>query len=62
MVSEHIQQMNYEHVFPDVLNIMDRANARIDLLDACVHCSSQDSRHPTEQGHQMWADYLLTQL
>jgi hypothetical protein len=62
VVSEHIDQMNYEGRFPDVLDIMDRASARLDLLDSCKYCFKEDSRHPNEQGHQMWADYLLAQI
>jgi hypothetical protein len=62
VISEHIEQMNYETRFPDVLDVMDRASARMDLLDSCEFSFKEDSRHPTEQGHVMWAEYLLTHL
>jgi lysophospholipase L1-like esterase len=62
VISEHIDQMNYDERFPDVLDIMDRAHARLDLLDSCKYCFKEDSRHPNEQGHQLWAEYLLTHL
>ena len=62
VISEHIDQMNYEARFPDVLDVMDRASARMDLLDSCQYSFKEDSRHPTEQGHSMWAEYLLTQI
>jgi hypothetical protein len=62
VVSDHIDQMNYDARFPDVFEIIDRANTRIDLLDACAFCNKEDSRHPTEVGHAMWSDYLLGQI
>jgi hypothetical protein len=62
VISEHIEQMNYEARFPDVLDIMGRASARMNLLDSCTYCFKEDSRHPTEQGHALWADYLATQI
>jgi hypothetical protein len=62
VVSEHIEQMNYDSRFPDVLDVMDRAEARMDLLDSCDYCYKEDSRHPNEIGHRMWAEYLLTQI
>jgi hypothetical protein len=62
VISEHIDQMNYNGRFPDVLDIMDRASARMDLLDSCEFSFKEDSRHPTEAGHKLWANYLLTQL
>lgn len=62
VVSEHIEQMNYESRFPDVLDIMERAKNRIDLLDSCKYCYKEDSRHPNEEGHKLWAEYLLTQI
>lgn len=62
VVSEHIQQMNYERRYPDVLTIIDRAQSRIDLLDNCKYCFKEDSRHPNEEGHRMWAEYLLSQI
>jgi len=62
VVSEHIDQMNYDSRFPDVLDIMDRAAARMDLLDQCQYCYKEDSRHPNEHGHAIWANYLLSKL
>jgi hypothetical protein len=62
VISEHIDQMNYEGRFPDVIEIMDRASARMDLLDSCEYSFKEDSRHPNEQGHKLWANYLLTQI
>jgi hypothetical protein len=62
VVSEHIEQMNYDARFPDVLDIMDKAKERIDLLDSCQHCFKEDSRHPNVNGHYLWAQYLLKQI
>lgn len=62
VVSDHIQQLNYDRTYPDTPDVIDRALKRIDILDTCDYCCKQDSRHPTEQGHQLWADYLVTQL
>jgi hypothetical protein len=62
VISEHIDQMNYESRFPDVIDVMDRASARMDLLDSCDYCQKEDSRHPNEKGHELWANYLLTQI
>jgi hypothetical protein len=62
VVSEHIQQMNYSHTFPDVLDIMDRALTRVETLDGCSYCNSGDTRHPTEEGHALWANYLIGKL
>lgn len=62
VVSEHIQQLNWDRVYPDTANIIDRALARVDLLDKCEYCVKEDSRHPTESGHRAWADYLLEQI
>lgn len=62
VVSEHIEQMNYERRFPDVLDVIDRASKRIDLLDSCKYCGKEDSRHPNEAGHELWARYLLSKI
>jgi hypothetical protein len=62
VVSDHIRQLNYERTYPDTVDVIDRALKRIDILDACDYCCQEDSRHPLEQGHQRWANYLLTQI
>lgn len=62
VMSDHIKQLNYDRTYPDTPDVIDRALKRIDILDACTHCYKEDSRHPTEQGHKLWADYLVTQL
>lgn len=62
VVSEHIKQLNYSHTYPDTPDIIDRALARIDILDSCKYCHKHDSRHPTEYGHEMWASYLVGKL
>lgn len=62
VVSDHIKQLNYNRTYPDTIEVIDRALRRIDILDACDYCCKEDSRHPLEQGHKLWADYLLTQL
>lgn len=62
VVSDHIKQLNYDRTYPDTIDVIDRALKRIDILDACEYCCKEDSRHPTEQGHKLWADYLVTQL
>jgi hypothetical protein len=62
VISDHIKQLNYERTYPDTVEVIDRALKRIDILDACAYCNKEDSRHPTEQGHRLWANYLATQL
>jgi len=62
VVSEHIKQLNYNYTYPDTPEVIDRAMTRIDLLDKCKYCHQHDSRHPTEYGHELWANYLLSQL
>ena len=62
VVSDHIKQLNYDRTYPDTVEVIDRALHRIDVLDSCIYCYKEDSRHPTEPGHQLWADYLVTQL
>lgn len=62
VISDHIKQLNYERTYPDTVDVIDRALKRIDILDACDYCAKEDSRHPTEQGHRLWAEYLITQL
>ena len=62
VVSDHIRQLNYEHTYPDTVEVIDRALKRIDILDACDYCCREDSRHPNEQGHHLWANYLATQI
>lgn len=62
VISDHIKQLNYDRTYPDTPDIIDRALRRIDVLDACEYCNKEDSRHPTEAGHALWANYLATQL
>jgi hypothetical protein len=62
VVSEHIEQLNYDNRYADTADVIDRALKRIDLLDSCKYCNREDSRHPTELGHEQWARYLLNQL
>lgn len=62
VISEHIDQMNYTTTYKDKLEIIEKALARIELLDHCEYCNKEDSRHPTEQGHMLWADYLISQI
>lgn len=62
VISDHIKQLNYERTYPDTVEVIDRALSRIDILDACEYCCKEDSRHPLEQGHKLWANYLLTQI
>jgi hypothetical protein len=62
VVSEHIKQLNYHYIYPDTPAIIDQALARVDILDACKYTYKQDSRHPTEYGHELWANYLLSQI
>lgn len=58
VVSDYIEQMNYEKRFPDVLDIITKAQHRINIMDHCIFCNKEDTRHPTEQGHTIWAEYL----
>jgi lysophospholipase L1-like esterase len=59
VVSEHVKQLNYNHTYIDTPDIIDRAIARVNILDSCDYCYTQDSRHPNEEGHKLWANYLL---
>lgn len=60
VVSEHIKQMNYDYTYPDTPTVIDRALDRIAIMNNCKYCCQHDSRHPTEQGHRLWANYLLS--
>jgi len=62
VVSEHIQQLNWDYVYPDTGLVIDLALERIAKLDSCQYCGKEDTRHPNEQGHQIWANYLLRHL
>ena len=62
VLSEHITHVNSLSYFPDKDEIIDKALARLDLLDSCRFCHQGDSRHPNEQGHEAWASYLLNLL
>jgi hypothetical protein len=62
VISDHIKQLNYERTYPDTVEVIDRALKRIDILDSCDYCCKEDSRHPTELGHRLWAEYLATHL
>jgi hypothetical protein len=62
VISDHIRQLNYERTYPDTPDVIDRALNRIDILDSCNYCGKEDSRHPNEAGHKLWADYLATQI
>lgn len=62
VVSDHIKQLNYSRTYSDTVEVIDRALKRIDILDACDYCCKEDSRHPDEIGHKLWAEYLLTQI
>jgi hypothetical protein len=62
VVSEHIEQLNYHYTYPDTLSVIDQALARVEILDSCKYTYKQDSRHPTEYGHELWANYLLSQI
>lgn len=58
VVSDYIEYMNSSRRYPDVLDVISRAEQRIDLLDSCKFCNKEDTRHPTEEGHRLWAEYL----
>jgi hypothetical protein len=62
VVSEHIEQLNYNYTYPDTPTVIDQALHRVDILDACKYTYKEDSRHPTEYGHELWANYLLSQI
>jgi hypothetical protein len=62
LISDYIGYLNHDKKFSDVLDVIDRASARLDILDQCEYCNREDSRHPTEQGHAMWAEYLINYL
>lgn len=44
------------------MDLIDCSLVRIDRLDRSPHNHTQDSRHPTETGHAIWAEYLLQNL
>ena len=52
--AEYKQWMNCE-VLPESLKVLD-------LLDKSVYNNKIGSRHPTEQGHVLWADYIYNYI
>ena len=62
VISDHIRQMNYEQTFIDVLDIINKADQRVNVLESCAYCNKDDSKHPTEYGHALWAGYILPYL
>jgi lysophospholipase L1-like esterase len=62
VVSEHIVQLCNNVNYQDKIEIVDKAINRINLLDQCNYTNKQDTRHPTSQGHQLWANYLYERL
>ena len=44
------------------LQLIDRSLTRVNRLDNSPYNNSEDSRHPTERGHEIWAEYLLKNL
>lgn len=44
------------------LQLIDQSLIRINRLDNSPYNNSEDSRHPTELGHRIWAEYLLSNL
>jgi lysophospholipase L1-like esterase len=58
VVSDYIEYMNSERRYPDVLDVINRAEQRLNVLDSCVYCNKEETRHPNEAGHRLWAEYL----
>lgn len=44
------------------LDLIEQSLLRINRLDSSPYNTSEDSRHPTEAGHEIWAEYLLKHL
>ena len=44
------------------LELINRSLARINRLDGSPYNNTEDSRHPTERGHEIWAEYLLQNI
>lgn len=62
VVSDYIKYMNSTRKYVDVLDVIARAEQRIDLMDNCEYCNKEDTRHPNEQGHALWAEYLFNYI
>jgi len=55
----HIKQINKFSLFKqELFDYYAVCLSAIDWLDKSVHNYNKASRHPTESGHQIWADYL----
>lgn len=47
----------------DILKLMDSADEVLDVLDASKYnIQSAGFKHPTVEGHAIWADYILTHI
>ena len=72
VLSEHIDilgnwlaeltEINPTDILDFKLQLIDRSLTRINRLDNSPYNNSEDSRHPTEAGHEIWAEYLLKHL
>ena len=52
----------YERLLPNILEIMENMQKAIDWLDCSTLNNKYASKHPTELGHQVWADYLFSEI
>lgn len=53
---QQLDSIKYKQWMSDT--ILPNSKKVIDLLDQSVYNNKQASRHPTEQGHTLWADYI----
>lgn len=72
VLSEHIDilgnwlleltKINKSDILDFKLQLIEQSLLRINRLDHSPYNTSEDSRHPTEAGHEIWAEYLLKHL
>lgn len=59
---EELTKINRTDILDFKLQLIERSLTRVNRLDNSPHNNSEDSRHPTERGHEIWAEYLLRHL
>lgn len=60
MRKQWLNSNQYREWFNNVLG--PAAQGQIDLLDQSQHNQTEDSKHPTEQGHLLWAKHIYSKI
>ena len=58
--SQRLDSIEYKQWMNDV--ILPDAEKILDILNQSVYNSNKGSKHPTEQGHALWADYIYNYI